>query len=446
MNYRRMAATTVAGIMAALVMTGQSNKHTQKYTVYDLGPEGNPFSTASDVNNWGVVVGSDTVSDQGTAQSRAVLWYRDGILDIKQIADARQPGLLGPNSGGGVINNSGLVLLGGETLAQDPNNENFCGYGTGLQCVTMLWSKGVLTPLPNLLGGTNSGWGWLNQKGEVAGYAENKVRDPQCLSAAPNGTGPQVLDYEAVIWGPAPGQFRRLAPLRGDTVALALDINDVGEAVGISGNCGNTVMPPGNAGPHAVLWDRDGTVHDLGSFGGTSNPSVLGVGNAAIAINNDSTVTGTSAIPGNTINQPFIWTQRTGIKHLPLLPGDVVGAGLDVNNRGEVVGASISPGGLASGNPSAVVWNEGADGPVTDLNQFLALDSPFAVLLTAFGINDEGKIAGFGATTSGDVHAFLAVPCDGDESATPIARAGHVPVYLSPSARLLIGGHPHMAK
>ena len=205
-------------------------------------------------------------------------------------------------------------------------------------------------------------------------------------------------------------------------------------------------MPPGTAGPHAVRWDRDGTVHDLGSFGGTSNPSILGVGNAAIAINNDGVVVGTSAPPGNTVNQPFIWTRKTGIQHLPLLPGDVVGAGLDINNRGEVVGASISPGGIASGNPSAVVWNHGAEGPVTDLNQFLAPDSPFAVLLTAFGINDEGKIAGFGATTSGDVHAFLAVPCEGDESTTPNARAEHVPVNLSPSARILIIGRPGMAK
>lgn len=285
-NYRRIVSTSLVGISAALAMTGQANTHLQKYTVYDRGPAANPFSTASDVNNWGVVVGSDTVSDQGAAQSHAVLWYRDTLLDIKQIADARQPGLLGPNSAGGAINDSGLVLLGGETLAKDPNNENFCGYGTGLQCVAMLWSKGILTPLPNPLGGTNTGFGWLNRKGEVAGYAENKVHDPQCLSAAPNGTGPQILDFEAVVWGPAPGQFRRLEPLHGDTVSLALGINDLGEAVGISGRCGNTVMPPGNAGPHAVLWDADGTVHDLGSFGGTSNPSILGVGNSAIAINN----------------------------------------------------------------------------------------------------------------------------------------------------------------
>jgi uncharacterized membrane protein len=446
MNCRWIGSVTVLGTMTALLMTAQRNTPSPKYTVYDLGPTGNLYSTGSDVNDWGVVVGSETVSENGVSQAHAALWYRDTLLDIKQLADERQPGLLGPNSAGGAINDSGLVLLGGETTSPDPNNENFCGYGTGLQCVAMLWSKGVLSVLPNPLGGTNTGVGWINGKGEVAGFAENSVRDPECLRASPNGTGPQVLDYEAIVWGPAPGQFRQLPPLRGDTVSLAEDINDVGQVVGVSGSCGNTVFSSGTAGPHAVLWEPDGTVHDLGNFGGTSNPSILGVGNAAIGINNEGVVVGTSAPPGDTVNQPFIWTRKNGMQHLPLLPGDVVGAGLDINNRGEVVGASISPGGIASGNPSAVVWHQGAEGPVTDLNEFLAPDSPFAVLLTAFGINDEGKIVGFGATTSGDVHAFVAFPCEGDESTTPNMRGRRVPIGLSPNVRVLISGRPGMAR
>ena len=28
-----------------------------------------------------------------------------------------------------------------------PNNENFCGYGTGLQCVPFVWRYGVMTQL-----------------------------------------------------------------------------------------------------------------------------------------------------------------------------------------------------------------------------------------------------------------------------------------------------------
>ncbi len=450
MNCRLIVSVPVLGIMAAALTFAQSNALSRKYTVYDLGPAGNPFSSANAVNRDGVVAGSDTVSDGGSPTSHAVLWYGDLFLDLKQIIDAQQPGLLGPNSGAALVNDSGLVLLGAETLLKDPHHENFCAYGkTGLQCVAMLWSKGILTPLPNPLGGTNSGWGWMNNRGEVAGYAENTVRDPKCLPAAPNGTGPQIFDYEAVIWGPAPGQFRRLPPLPGDSVALALGINDAGETVGISGGCGNTVIPPGNAGPHAVLWETNGTVHDLGSFGGTSNPAILGVGNGALAINDEGVVVGTSAPPGNTVNQPFLWTKKKGMQHLALLPGDVVGAGLAINNRGEVVGASISPGGLASGTPSAVVWQKGTEGGVTDLNLSLSPDSSFIALLTAFGINDKGQIAGFGMTSSGDVHAFLANPCehdDGDESAATATRAAPANLALSESVRRMISGRLGIAK
>src|SRR6202030_1228052 len=101
---------------------------------------------------------------------------------------------------------------------KDPNNENFCGYGTGFQCLAFLRDFGLTTPLPTL-GGTNSTWGGINKLGEVAGIAENGQRDRSCRpGVAVNGTGPQVLDFEAVVWGPSPGQIRALPPLPGDTV------------------------------------------------------------------------------------------------------------------------------------------------------------------------------------------------------------------------------------
>jgi hypothetical protein len=191
-----------------------------------------------------------------------------------------------------------------------------------------------------------------------------------------------------------------------------------------------------------VLWEADGSVHDLGSFGGTSNPGVLAVGNGAFAINNQRQVVGTSAPPGNMVNQPFVWTREKGMQHLQLLSGDVVGAGLDLNNRGEVVGASISAGGLASGTSKAVVWHDGADGGVTDLNMFLAANSPFIALLTAFRINDVGEIAGFGVTSTGDVHAFLATPTPGEagESAAPGTPAVRPSMALPEHVRRMIGG------
>ena len=103
MNCRWIVSVPVLGMLSSVLTFPQSNALSRKYTVYDLGPAGNPFSSGSSVNNRGVVVGSDTVSDGGSPTSHAVLWYGDLFLDLKQIADTRQPGLLGPNSAAGVV-------------------------------------------------------------------------------------------------------------------------------------------------------------------------------------------------------------------------------------------------------------------------------------------------------------------------------------------------------
>jgi probable HAF family extracellular repeat protein len=413
-----LTSIVITGLLAALAAAQpQPSRPQPRYTITDLGPAGNPFSQATLVNNYGLVTGFDTAPN---GYSHAVLWYRGMLTDISQ------PGLGGPNSAAGGANDFGLVMGGAETKFKDPNNENFCGYGTGLQCLAFLWQFGVMTPLPTL-GGTNAGWGAINNLGEVSGYAEKSTKDPDCPGkVAVNGTGPQTLYFEAVIWGPRPGEIRELLPLPGDTVGIALGLNDAGQAVGTSGTCANTVLPGFTEGPHAVLWESDGSVHDLGSLGGTSNPAVLGPGNVAFAINNQGQVTGQSSLPESKSApclgvppgspdpscfpfHPFLWTKEKGMQDLGLLPGDFVGAGLGMNNEGEVVGASITSPGAAMGSPRAFLWQNGV---ISDLNA-LAPDSPL-YLLTAFWINDSGEIAGFGAVTSGanvgEMHGFLATP------------------------------------
>ncbi len=49
-----------------------------------------------------------------------------------------------------------------------------------------------------------------------------------------------------------------------------------------------------------------------------------------------------------------------------------------------------------------------------DLNDFVRDPSPFAQLLAAYSISDAGQIVGIGVTTTGDVHAFLASPRNGE--------------------------------
>jgi probable HAF family extracellular repeat protein len=375
--------------------------HPLQYKLTDLGPSGNPFSQAAGVADNGLVAGFDTAPD-GTSHS--ILWYKGRPIDISA------PGLGGPNSGAGGVNLSGQVMGQAETSTKDPNNENFCAYFTGLQCLSYVWQFGVFTPLPTL-GGTNAGFGAINNLGAVSGFAENKHRDPDCRpGVAINGTGPQVLDFEPVIWGPRPGHIRQLPLLPGDTVGMALGLNDLGQAVGTTGTCANTLIPPFLAGPHAVLWDIDGSVHNLGNLGGTINNTLLGSGTVALSINNRGQVTGLSDLPGDQIFHPFLWTRQTGMVDLGVLDGDAVAGGLGLNNWGDVVGGSVTAPGPASGNSRAFLWHKGH---MSDLNALIPANSPM-YLITAFSINDEGQIAGFGVVTSGpdagDVHAFLATP------------------------------------
>ena len=258
MNRNLLFTISAKGLLTLAVtiaITAGTAAHAQpddapRYSLKDLGPSGNPFSQAAGIADNGLVVGLDTASD-GTSHS--ILWYRHRPIDINA-------SLGGRNSAAGGINLRAEILGQAETSASDPNNENFCAYSTGLQCLPYVWQFGVTTPLPTL-GGTNATFGAINNLGAVAGYAENNHRDSDCRpGVAVNGTGPQVLDFKPVIWGPRPGSIRQLKLPSGDTVGIAAGLNDLGQAVGTTGTCANTMIAPFFGGPHAVLWDSDGSV------------------------------------------------------------------------------------------------------------------------------------------------------------------------------------------
>jgi probable HAF family extracellular repeat protein len=243
-----MKSTTLLISMPVLGLLSTLAAQTARFTVTDLGPSGNPFSQAAGLDDFGMITGVATAAD---GSQHAVIWLNGVMTDIGK------PGLGGPNSSGGGVNLFGQVIGAAETSLKDPNNENFCGFGTGLQCVPFTWRNGAgMTALPTL-GGPNAAFGGINNVGQVAGYAENANRDPACTGkVAVNGTGPQVLDFQAVIWGPKAGQIQVLSPLPGDTVAMANWINDHGQAVGTSGTCANTVVGFGEEGILATLAAR----------------------------------------------------------------------------------------------------------------------------------------------------------------------------------------------
>jgi len=386
------------------------------YTLTDLGTlSGGTFSQASFVASTGLVTGVSTVAD-GT--QHAVVWYNGQIADLT-------PGVSGPNSEVFGINERGQAVVQAESPTLDPNGEDFCGYGTHLTCLPFLWQDGAMTPLATL-GGKNGTVGQINNRGEVAGVVENATKDKNCVA-------PQVLDFEAVVWGPKQGEIRQLPPLPGDSVGMALWINHKGQAVGATGTCANSQLPPNALGPHAVLWENDGSVVDLGNLGGTSN-AALGVGNIALAISDQGQVVGASDLPGDTTNHAFLWTRETGMQDLGTLPGDVNSAGLGINDRGEVVGVSYGADGPFNGPTRAFLRQNGV---MTDLNTLIPASSPLFLLFAAV-INSSGQIVGFGATSSGDIHGFLATPSSGpdtSESLSPAAREINSPQLLPQDAR-----------
>jgi probable HAF family extracellular repeat protein len=387
---------TSGGISHAFVM----NSPVASYTITDLGVlPGGSFSQASQGNtDNGLIAG---VSDTPDGSQHAVLWQ------FGQSIDLAAKGLGGPNSFAVGLNEKALVAGVAETAQSDP--EDFCAYHSGLRCVPFLWQNGAMSALATL-GGSNGAVSAVNKKGAMAGLAQTAVRDSGCPA-------PLSHDYEAVVWGPAPGQIRQLRPLPGDTVGVAFWINDLGQVVGTSGACSNTLPYGVIVGPHAVLWDSDGAPIDLGNLGGSVDVSLVAVGNRAIYINNKSQVVGGSTLAGNKTAHAFLWSRDTGMKDLGVLPGDDNSGALAINERGEVVGVSND----TDGNGRAFIWRNGL---MSDLNTLAPAESAL-YLLGAFGINDRGEIVGFGATEGGDIHAFLATPNDIDPRSRVLGMARH---------------------
>lgn len=380
-------------ILVTLTLTVQAQS--PRYKVTDLGTLGGNYSYAYGLNNTGVVAGGAATSTQtGGVYQTAFLWDDDlGRIDLGTLGGPDCPDC---NSQAGGPNAYGVAPIVSETSHPAYMDEDFCGFGTHRQCLAAIWKNGIMATLRPHRGGHNSQAYWTNNKGQTAGFAETGVPDSTCSVPF------QVLRFEAAVWQ-SNGTIRELHPLSGDTVGFAFAINEKGQAVGTSGLCSNTSIPPNNSvyGPHAVLWEADGSPVDLGSLGGA-------LPNVADAINDSGEVVGASQFTDGTIH-PFLWTQATGMQDLGILPGAVVTLPPcchTINNKGEVVGFSIDG---TTGNMRAVLWQN--NGPI-DLNTLIATGSPWS-LQAASSINDAGQIVGWG-TINGNVHAFLATPCDRD--------------------------------
>jgi probable HAF family extracellular repeat protein len=408
-------AAVAAAALAVVVAVGGSFEASQQerettYLVKNLPSLGGTNSRGSSINSLGWIGGYSNLPED--TRRHATLWLFGFQFDLGTLG--------GPNSSAAwssAINNRGLIAGISQTTTPDPLGQRFSCWvffpgpdNFGPTCRGVVWEWGKIRALPLLEGGNNSFATAVNNRGEVTGWSENGVVDPEC---DPEST--QVLQFRPVIWGPARDQIREMPLLGDDTSGTVNAINDRGQAVGISGICDQAVGR--HSAKHAVLWEN-GTVRDLGNAGAPW-------WNTPTAINQRGDVAGFLGQPGDPDESPlqaFLWTKEGGMQPLGVLPGQtpehVHSEAYGINERRQVAGLSCD----AEFNCRAFLWE---DGVMKDLT--MLAPGYDGVLLHARDINDRGMISGIAFDPNSEASvAYWAIPRRGRRShdATSSA-AGH---------------------
>jgi probable HAF family extracellular repeat protein len=335
-----------------------------------------------------------------------------------------------PNS---LLNSEGTVTASSDTTMVDPycfgNPDCFVEHA-------LQWRDGTLTDLGTLPGGANSNAFSINERGAIAGLAQNGGIDPLLVSSPPPW-GIQVM--HAAVWDE--GRITDLGTLggylsvaqainnRGQVVGLALNdipdpvsafglyvgtqmraflwqggvmqdlgtlggpdacaalVNERGQVAGISFT--NSVINPITGVPTTdpFLWEN-GRMLDLGTLGGTNG--------FANALNQRGQVVGQSNLAGDLTFHPFSWSRSGGLQDLGTFGGDT-GLAYAVNDAGDVVGKADLPGSQAH---HAFLWRNGV---MKDLG---TLGGP-NICSNAHGINSSDQIIGISSDCVTSYHAAL---------------------------------------
>jgi probable HAF family extracellular repeat protein len=393
MKSRTWMWMTVVYLFAALAMpvwtAAQNNpspdhqkKHHQ-YKLIDLGTFGGPNSYVPSllvsINSQGAVIlaADTTIPDPYYPNCwNDCLVNHPGIWQDGVLTDLGA--LPGVNSAGPTwINDRGMVVGGSENGVIDPLN--------GIPAVrAVVWKHGQIIDL-GTLGGYESSAQAINNRGQVAGIALNTILDPfEARLGPPNLFCCGVTQMHAVLWQDN-DSMQDLGTLGGPDSAGEF-VNEHGQVAGVSYT--SFTPNPGTGIPtqDPFLWDK-GRMIDLGTLGGTAG--------WPWGLNNRGQVTGQSNLADDIHFHAFLWT-RGVLKDLGTLGGDKSSARW-INDAGEVVGrADLYPG---LNTRHGFLWQNGV---MTDLGVPAG-----GTCGTAYTINSREQIVGDWGICGGTNHGFL---------------------------------------
>jgi probable HAF family extracellular repeat protein len=383
---KRLAALIAAAIVPALTFTVPAHARTQyPYRLVDPGTFGGPGSFLDlpglPITSNGTVLGTaDTTTLDPDLPTQFCAPFCDGYVQHAfawrsgRLADL---GALAPAAD----NNSAIYDLNGNGVGTGVSEKGRTDPHTGGPAfVAALFKSGKVISLGTLPGGTLSGAGQINSRGQVAGNSSTGTPDPfpNPVFFLPGGT-----EQRGFVW--RRGVMRDLGTLGGPDT-LQYGQNNRGQIIGASYTSNTPNPSTGIPTIDPYLWQH-GHMTDLGTLGGT-----LGVANG---LNDSGEVVGQSNLPGDQTSHPYLWNGRRMID-LGTLGGDQ-GSANYVNDRGDVAGWALTTGDQGL---HGFLWHHGQ---ITDLPPVGG-----AAFATAESVNNQPEVVGVGYDSSfNEISAFL---------------------------------------
>ena len=450
MKKNAFASVTPIALLPVLAISSQLAGHQPHYTLIDMGTFGGPQSYLNDgnsgnnavsvLNNRGTLVGgADTAVPDFDAPfcfnedcfvSHAFRWDAGVRTDLGPLAEGR-------SSFADWISQNGLIVGFAENGDFDPLAPNLT------ERRAVLWREGRILDLGTLPeGGYESQANAVNSKGQVVGWATNTVPDPNSMIAP----GFYPTQSRAFLW--EKGAMRDLGTLGTGTDAIAQFINERGQVVGWSftgappvGPCPIFTIANVPISTGSFIWDKKDGMRDLGNLGGNCviatginnegavigdnvndqpiqrafvwkdetirdlGGSIGGNSTGAEAINDAGEVAGFATLAGEVSTHAVLWKHVGEIIDLGTPDPSVSSFAMSINSKTQVVGGTYNSSGDLI---HAVLWEGGS---LYDLNDVIGPGAALTLQL-AEDINERGEIAGVGVDASGNLHAFLLIPCD----------------------------------